>query len=91
MPVRVIVTAGTIADCTQPTELIDGIAAQFLLADRDYDSNELVNKAIASNCEVVVPPQKIARNNAAMTSMFIVSALGRECLSTPKEMARCCH
>jgi hypothetical protein len=41
MPVRVAVTAGTVADCTQAIALIDGIAAQFLLADRGYDSNAI--------------------------------------------------
>ena len=38
--------------------LIDGIAAQFLLADRGYDSNEIIEKAIAAGCEVVIPPKK---------------------------------
>jgi transposase len=42
MPVRVVVTAGTTADCTQAVGLIEGIAAQFLLADRGYDSNEII-------------------------------------------------
>jgi transposase len=58
MPVRVVVTAGATADCTQAVALIDGIAAQFLLADRGYDSNEIIEKAIASGCEVVIPPKK---------------------------------
>jgi transposase len=38
--------------------LIDGIAAQFLLADRGYDTNEIIDKAIASGCEIVIPPKK---------------------------------
>ena len=58
MPVRVIVTAGTAADCTHAAALIDGIAAQFLLADRGYDSNEIIDKAIESGCQVVIPPKK---------------------------------
>ena len=58
MPVRVVVTAGTTADCTQAIALIDGITAQFLLADRGYDSNEIIDKAIASGCEIVIPPKK---------------------------------
>ena len=58
MPVRVAVTAGTTADCTQAIALIDGIAAQFLLADRGYDSNEIIDKAIEIGCEIVIPPQK---------------------------------
>jgi transposase len=58
MPVRVAVTAGTTTDCTQAVALIDGIAAQFLLADRGNDSNEIIDKAIKSGCEVVIPPKK---------------------------------
>ena len=58
MPVRVIVTAGTTADCTQAVALIDGIAAQFLLADRGYDTNEIINKAAMSGSEAVIPPKK---------------------------------
>ena len=58
MPVRVAVTAGTTADCTQATALIDGIVAQFLLADRGYDTNEIINRAIASGFEIVIPPKK---------------------------------
>jgi transposase len=38
--------------------LIDGIAAQFLLADRGYDTNELIDKAVTSGCEIVIPPKK---------------------------------
>jgi len=38
--------------------LIDGIVAQFLLADRGYDTNEIIDKAIASGCEIVIPPKK---------------------------------
>jgi transposase len=58
MPVRVAVTAGSTADCTQAAALIDGIAAQFLLADRGYDTNESIDKALASGCEIGIPPKK---------------------------------
>lgn len=65
MPVRVAVTAGTTADCAQAIALIDGIAAQFLLADRGYDSNEIIEKAIGAGCEVVIPPKKNRKNQRA--------------------------
>lgn len=38
--------------------MINGIAAQFFLADRGYDSNTLIEKAIEAGCEVVIPPKK---------------------------------
>ena len=58
MPVRVAVTAGTTADCTQAVALTDGITAQCLLADRGYDSNELIDKATETGCEIVIPPKR---------------------------------
>jgi len=38
--------------------LIDGIVAECLLADRGYDTNEIIERAIASGCEIVIPPKK---------------------------------
>lgn len=58
MPVRVAVTAGTTADCTQAAALIDGITAQCLLADSGYDINEIIDKAIETGCEIVIPPKR---------------------------------
>ena len=40
MPVNLLITAGTVADCTQAAALIDGIVAEYLLADRGYDTNK---------------------------------------------------
>jgi transposase len=42
LPVRVIITAGTVADCTQAGCLIDGLSAEILLADKGYDSNAII-------------------------------------------------
>ena len=58
MPVRIAVTAGTTADCTQAIALIDGIAAQFLLADRGYDSQEIIDCVTNTSCKAVIPPRK---------------------------------
>ena len=40
MPVNLLITAGTVADCTPAAALIDGIAAEHLLADRGYDTDK---------------------------------------------------
>ena len=37
MPVRLLVTEGTVADCTQALPLIEGISAECLLADKAYE------------------------------------------------------
>ena len=38
MPVRMLATTGTVADCTQAEALLDDIAAEYLLADRGYET-----------------------------------------------------
>ena len=58
MPIRIFVTAGTIHDCKQACALIDGFAAEWLLADRGYDSNEIIDKAISQSIKTVIPPRK---------------------------------
>ena len=56
-PLRVIITAGTINDCTKADELTKGIEHEALLGDRAFDTNEIVNRAIEAGVEVVIPPK----------------------------------
>ena len=61
MPVRAIITAGTVHDCKQAIPLIDGFFAECLLADRGYDSNKIIEKALLQNMNIVIPPKKNRR------------------------------
>ena len=50
MPVKLRVTSGTVADCTQAAALIDGIpldaaSAEYLLTNRGYDTNRALAAA----------------------------------------------
>ena len=58
MPVRVIVTEGTRADCKEAIHLIEGISGETLLADRGYDTDDIVAYAISQGMEVVIPSRK---------------------------------
>ena len=58
MPIRVIITGGAVADCTKACELIDGIEAENLIADRGYDTNEIVEAATQAGMQAVIPPKK---------------------------------
>ena len=58
MPVRIFITKGTTADCTQAEKLIEGFASNILLADRGYDSNAIVKKAEEAGMQVVIPSRK---------------------------------
>jgi transposase len=57
MPVRVRITAGPKADCTEASHLIEGIAAQYLLADRGYDSDAIIAQAKDQGMQPVIPPK----------------------------------
>ena len=58
MPVRAIVTAGPVADCTQAVLLIDGIVAEMLLADKGYDTDAILEHALLQGIEPVIPPKR---------------------------------
>ncbi|MEZ0300019.1 MAG: IS5 family transposase [Candidatus Methylacidiphilales bacterium] len=58
MPVRVIVTAGTTADCVKAEQLIEGIKANDLIADRGYDTNSILAQAQQQGMTPVIPPKK---------------------------------
>ena len=58
MPVKMLVTAGTAADCQHALPLIDGIDADYLFADRAYDSNEILAYLEDNLIEPVIPSKK---------------------------------
>ena len=58
MPVRIIVTSGTIADSSQIPQLIQDIEAENLLADRGYDTNNVLKAVEEAGMEAVIPPKR---------------------------------
>jgi transposase len=58
MPVRVIVTQGTTADCTQASRLIEGITAEYLLAGKGYDADAIIEQAASQGMKPVIPPKR---------------------------------
>ena len=75
MPVRVIITQGTDADCQQALPLMAGIKANYLLADRGYDAQYILEQAKQQGMEPVIPPRKIGSNNATMIDTSINSGI----------------
>ena len=57
-PLRILITEGTSADCTKAQELIQGFSATYLLADRGYDSDSIIDLAVQSGMTPVIPPKK---------------------------------
>lgn len=58
MPIRVLLTEGTKADCSMALDLLQGLPMEYLLADRGYDTNAIVNFANERGAQVVIPPGK---------------------------------
>ena len=58
MPIRVFITEGTRADCKEAIRLIENIPAEYLLADRGYDTKEVIEFAKQNGMIVVIPPKK---------------------------------
>ena len=61
MPVRLAVTEGTLADCSQALPLIEGIEAECLLADKAYDTNEIIATVGELGMDPVIPPKSNRR------------------------------
>ena len=49
------------AGCSQAEDLTLGIQAQYLLADRGYDSNAILQKANQADMQPIIPPKKNRR------------------------------
>jgi transposase len=58
MPIRVVITEGTTADCTQASRLIEGLTAEALLADKGYDTDAIVEQAQDQGMKPVIPPKR---------------------------------
>ena len=58
MPVRAIVTDGPRADCKEAIPLIQNLPCKVLLADRGYDTDEIVECVKKSGVQPVIPPKK---------------------------------
>ncbi len=58
MPLRIVITKGTTADCTQADKLLANFEADNLLADRGYDSDHIVDLVTSCGMNAVIPPRK---------------------------------
>ena len=57
-PVRIIITAGTVNDCTKADALTEGISHDILIADRGHDTSAIIEAALENDVIVVIPPRK---------------------------------
>ena len=59
LPVRFFISSGTTADCTVAAQLIAGFRAEYLLADRGYDTDAFILKAVDEGMTTVIPPRDL--------------------------------
>ncbi len=60
-----IVSDGNTADCTQAEALIDGFLADYLMADKAYDTNALLDYLTDRATVPVIPPRKHRKDQRA--------------------------
>jgi transposase len=56
-PVRLLLTAGQVSDHTQAEALVGGFRADFVVADKGYDSDAFVEVIKANGGIPVIPPR----------------------------------
>jgi transposase len=57
-PLRLLLTAGQRHDGPQAVRLIENFEPQVLIADKGYDSDDLIESVTAKGIEAVIPPKK---------------------------------
>ncbi len=69
MPARFFITSGTTADCTVAEQLIEGFQAEYLLADRGYDTDAIVLKA-AGEGMILLSRKKLGKAGEMWCTQF---------------------
>ena len=55
LPVKFVTTPGEVHDCTQALNLLENETASYVIADKGYDSNEIVEAIQFSGALPVIP------------------------------------
>ncbi|PFB11291.1 IS5/IS1182 family transposase, partial [Bacillus cereus] len=55
-PLKFMITGGEVSDFTEAVDLITGVKAEHLIADKGYDSDEIVRFAKKQGMHPVIPP-----------------------------------
>ena len=62
-PLRIILSAGQIADIEQAAALIKDQSAEFIIADKGYDSDAFVSVIAEQGGQAVIPPRSNRLNS----------------------------
>ncbi len=56
-PLRFVITAGQVNDCTQAKRLLESVATEYVIADKGYDSELVLEKVEELGAVAVIPPK----------------------------------
>ena len=85
MPVRILITEGTRADCKEAVHLIEGISAEILLAGRGYDTNDILAHAVSAGMKPGIPPKKNRKEQRDYVKyLYKLRYLAENCVLTLK-------
>jgi transposase len=73
LPVRMIITDGNVADCTQAEALIEGLPSACLIADKAYDTNALLDLLEGRKTQAVIPPKRNRKDQRAFDDYLSTS------------------
>lgn len=58
VPVRLLITDGSTANCTQASKPVEQISAEYLLINNGYDGDHIASQGQAQGMTAVIPPRK---------------------------------
>jgi transposase len=56
-PLRFVVTAGQVNDCTQADRLLENVKTEYVIADKGYDTEKVLEKVEELGADAVIPPR----------------------------------
>jgi transposase len=56
-PLRFAITAGQVNDCAQADRLLASVAIEYVIADKGYDSDRVLEKVEELGAVAVIPPR----------------------------------
>ena len=59
---RFLLTGGQAADISHAKQMLQGVEAKAVIADKGYDSNELVEMIQSNNAIAIIPPRSNRKN-----------------------------
>ena len=87
-PVRFLLTGGERNDITQAPALLAGFKPKFVLADKGYDSRDLVTLIRSCGAEAVIPPRSCQQPRAYDKTRYRLRNRIERCFARLKQFRR---